>query len=232
MVFLGLGDAFWLNWVVVPFLIFVARIIDVTLGTVKIIFISKGIKRVSSVLAFFEVMVWLLAISKIFENLNNPMNFLAYASGFAAGTYVGMSIEERIAVGTNIVEVITRRNPDGFVEFLKKQGYAVTRMRGEGYEGPVHIIYSIVNRKKLPQILYIIEKFNPNAFYTVKDIEHVSEKVGPLEPSMQEKLQKSINGYKTRSFDGVKKTGGKIMSTKPYLTGKIDQSLRKFRTKK
>ena len=219
------------DFLLAPALIFLARIIDVTLGTVKIILVSKGVKRLSSILAFFEILVWLLALSRVFENLGNTLNFIAYAGGFAAGTYVGMVIEEKIALGTTVVEVITRRNPDCLVEYLRQRGFAVTRMRGEGYDGPVHMLYSIVKRKKLSEVIYIIREFNPTAFYTIKDIRYVSEAVGPLEEKKKMRLKNSINKYKCRSIDSVKRTRERIKSRRPILAGKLDWSLKKFRKK-
>ncbi|MBU0762379.1 MAG: hypothetical protein KKD39_05085, partial [Candidatus Altiarchaeota archaeon] len=96
------------EWVLVPFLIFCARICDVTIGTVKVILITKGMRRLSPFLGFIEVLIWIVTISKVMENLNNPVNYVAYAAGFASGTYVGMLVEDRLALGTAMVRVITR----------------------------------------------------------------------------------------------------------------------------
>ena len=87
------------KWVILPLLIFCARITDVSIGTVRIVFIAKGMRLWAPVLGFFEVLIWLVAISQIIKNLTNPVTFVAFASGFAMGNYVGLLIEHKLAMG-------------------------------------------------------------------------------------------------------------------------------------
>ena len=94
---------------VLPFLIFLARICDVTIGTIRIILVSKGRKNMAPFLGFFEVFIWILAISRIMQNLNNPICYIAYAGGFAAGNYIGMMVEEKIALGVILIRIITHK---------------------------------------------------------------------------------------------------------------------------
>ena len=93
------------NWVILPALIFVSRIFDVSFGTLRIIFVSRGKRSIAPFLGFFEVLIWLLAISQIMQNLNNFACYIAYAGGFAMGNYIGMRIEEKLAMGTMIIRV-------------------------------------------------------------------------------------------------------------------------------
>src|SRR5690554_4137967 len=102
-----------LNYLIIPFLIFVARIGDVTLSTIRIIFVMSGKKNIAPILGFFEAMIWLLAIGQIFNNIDNVWSYLAYSGGFAAGTYVGMVIEEKLAIGRVVVRLITNTEVDG-----------------------------------------------------------------------------------------------------------------------
>ncbi len=100
-------------YVVLPIMIFCARICDVTMGTIRVIFISKGIRYLAPVIGFFEVIIWLLAIGQVMNNLTNVVSYIAYGAGFAAGTYIGMYIEEKISLGLTSVRIITKEDPHG-----------------------------------------------------------------------------------------------------------------------
>ena len=103
-------DTSFFTYFLLPFLIFVSRILDVTIGTIRIVMVAKGQKFWAPLLGFFEVFIWLLAISRIFENLDNWACYFAYAAGFAAGNYIGLIIEERLAMGIVKIQIITRRS--------------------------------------------------------------------------------------------------------------------------
>lgn len=160
--------------VVLPILIFCSRILDVSLGTLRIIFVSKGMKHLSPVIGFFEILIWLLAISQIMQNLNNWVNYVAYAGGFAAGTYVGLYIEDRLAMGSLVVRIIVKKNPSKLVKFLRSDGYRSTVIDAMGGNGPSKIILAVVKRKDLKDVIKIIKKFNPRAFYSIEDVRTVS----------------------------------------------------------
>ncbi len=160
--------------VVLPILIFCSRILDVSLSTLRIIFVSKGMKHLSPVIGFFEVLIWLLAIGQIMQNLTNWVNYIAYAGGFATGTYVGLWIESRLAMGNLVVRVITKKNPSELVKFLRSDGYRATVIDAMGGGGPSKIVLTIVKRKDLKEIVKTIKKFNPKAFYSVEDVRSVS----------------------------------------------------------
>ena len=168
------------QWVILPLLIFTARIIDVSLGTLRIIFISRGRRLLAPLMGFFEVLIWLLAISQIFQNLQNPACYIAYAAGFAGGSYVGMAIENRLAIGLQIVRIITKFFVPELIEKLKAHGYGLTTLQGEGAAGPVTVIFTIVKRKDLAEFVDIIQSVNPKVFYTVEDIRMAKEGVYPL----------------------------------------------------
>ncbi len=156
-------------YVLMPLIIFFARICDVTLGTIRIIFVSKGLKKMAPIFGFFEVFIWIVVISQIMQHANNIFCYVAYAAGFATGNYVGMMIEERLALGIYIVRVITPKCGDELVERLNSKGFGATLIAGKGKEGAVSVIYSIVNRKTIERVEQLICDFDPNIFYVIED---------------------------------------------------------------
>jgi uncharacterized protein YebE (UPF0316 family) len=160
---------------VIPALIFLARILDVSIGTLRIIFVSKGFKYFSAVLGFVESLVWILAISQVMQHLNNWITYVAFALGFAAGNFVGVILEERIAIGNLIIRIITRKDATELVQVLRTSGYGVTSVDAAGETGPVKVIFTIAKRRHLEKIIASIKRYNPNAFYTIEDVRFVKE---------------------------------------------------------
>ena len=167
------------SYVLMPLLIFLARICDVSIGTMRIIFVSKGKKYIAPILGFFEVLIWIIAISKIMQNLDNYINYIAYAAGFAAGNYIGMIIEEKLAMGIQMIRVFIHENGPALVQSLNSNGFGATSVEAHGAKDRVYLIYTIVNRNELEKALKIIDAFNPKAFYTIEDIKSVSEGIFP-----------------------------------------------------
>ncbi|MFZ5987854.1 MAG: DUF2179 domain-containing protein [Bacillota bacterium] len=163
------------SWVILPILIFISRIFDVTLGTIRIIFVSRGKRYLAPLLGFFEVMIWIMAISQIMQNLNNFACYVAYAGGFAAGTFVGIIIEEKLAIGMLIVRVILVKDECRLKERLSNAGFGVTVVDARGISGEVKIIYTIIKRKDLREVMEIINKCNSKAFYSIEDARKVSQ---------------------------------------------------------
>ncbi|HNW57767.1 MAG TPA: DUF2179 domain-containing protein [Bacteroidales bacterium] len=163
------------SYVLIPIFIFLARICDVSIGTMRIIFVSKGKKNIAPFLGFFEILIWITAISKIMQNLDNYINYIAYAAGFATGNFVGMIIEEKLAMGILMVRVFAHERGSELVRTLNENGYGATVVKAHGARKEVHIIYTIVQRNKLDNVLETINLFNPKAFYTIEDIKAVNE---------------------------------------------------------
>jgi len=185
-----------LEALLVPALIFTARVIDVSIGTVKLILMSKGMKKIVPLLAFIEISVWLVTITKVLENLNDPVNYVAYALGFAAGTWVGMKIEEMLAMGTTVIQVILKKDGGELFDYLISHGYPATKLGGAGPSGQVDLIFTIVRRNKVPQALFTIRQFNPHAFYSIEDVNFASELIGPLDTSMKDRIRSSISVFR------------------------------------
>ncbi len=163
------------NWVVLPLLIALARIVDVTVGTIRVIMVSRGYKNIAPVLGFGEVIIWLLAIGQIMQQLDNVMSYIGYGAGFAAGNYIGIHLVEKMSLGTVVLRIIPRTDSTALVGALRGAGYGVTAVNAEGKDGPVQIIFSIVKKKDLQGALGIINEHNPNAFYTIEEVQRVNE---------------------------------------------------------
>jgi uncharacterized protein YebE (UPF0316 family) len=172
------GVAF--TYFVLPFLIFLSRIIDVSLGTVRIVMVSKGQKIWAPILGFFEVFIWLIAISRIFDNLDNWICYFAYAFGYATGNYVGLKIEEKLAMGIVRIQIITRKTAEELIQNLKSSGYGITYHDARGGSEDVSIIYSILKRTELPKVVDKIKIYNPKAFYSIEDVRFVSHGIMPV----------------------------------------------------
>ena len=161
------------TWVIVPLLIFIARILDVSIGTIRIIMVSKGSKILAPILGFFEAIIWLLAITQVMQHLSNIACFIAYGFGFAMGNYVGIVIEEKIALGLQAVRFITKDTVDVLTMALRDEGYGATVIEATGGKGKVNIIYSIVPRKNIDNVLTLAREIDPNVFVSIQDIRSV-----------------------------------------------------------
>jgi uncharacterized protein YebE (UPF0316 family) len=163
------------NWVILPLLIAFARILDVSVGTIRVIFVSRGFKNLAPLLGFIEVTIWLLAIGQIMQQLDNFMSYIGYGAGFAAGNYIGIILVEKMSLGTVVIRIIPKKDTTELIQHLRDANYGVTTMDAEGKTGPVKIVFSIVKKKDLPGVLEIINSHNPNAFYTVEEVQKVNE---------------------------------------------------------
>jgi uncharacterized protein YebE (UPF0316 family) len=172
-------DSATFKWVVIPFLIFLARIIDVSLGTMRIIYISRGLRFIAPIFGFFEVLIWLLAISQIMKNLTNIIYYIAYCAGFATGNFVGIFIEDLLAIGKVVLRIIVQKDASELAAFLRSEGYGVTSVNAEGVTGNVKIIFSVIDRKNLESVIGHVKKFNPKAFFSVEDVRLAREGIFP-----------------------------------------------------
>ena len=164
-----------LNWVILPLFIFFARIIDVSIGTIRIILVGKGIRGIATIAGFIEVFIWIIAIGQIMQNLDNFLNYFAYASGFAAGTYIGIFLENKISIGKVVVRIITRKDASELISHLSDDDYHLTSFDADGRFGPVKIIFLVLRRKEVSELINVINKYNPKAFYTIEDVRFVND---------------------------------------------------------
>lgn len=167
------------SWVVLPILVFGARVVDVTLGTMRIIYVSRGKKHLAPLLGFIEVLIWIAMVSQIVHSANNIVAYLAYAAGFAAGNFVGMYIEDRLALGTLILRVFVQNQASELVANLRSAGYGVTTVDGQGGSGIVQLVYTIVKRRNLTEVLAVIHQTHPHAFLSIEDLRSTQEGIFP-----------------------------------------------------
>lgn len=166
--------------VILPLVIFFARIVDVSLQTLRIIFTSRGKIKIAPIVGFFEVFIWLLAIGQIFNNITNILYYFAYAAGFATGNYYGIYIERKISIGLLSIRLILKKDPEQLLSVLKEKGYGLTVLSAEGTTGTNKLVIIIIKRKNFSAVSEIIEKNYPNAFISVEDVQSVK---GGLFPS-------------------------------------------------
>lgn len=167
------------TWVILPLIVFLARFIDMALGTVRIIFLSRGRKFLAPLLGFVEVFIWITIVSQIVRGAHNIVAYLAYAAGFAAGNYAGMLIEERLAIGTLVIRVILPKDGVSLVDRLRTEGYGATYVDGHGAGGPVRLIYTVVMRKELSRVVHLIQEVHPKAFFTVEELRSAQQGIFP-----------------------------------------------------
>lgn len=176
----------------VPIFIFFARILDVSIGTIRIMFVSKGYRGKATMLGFVEVFIWIIIVAQIFQNLDNWMNYIAYAGGFAAGNFIGMYIEEKMKMGVQIYRIIVNQESSGLAEELMRRNFRVTVVPGEGQFGPVKVLFTVAKRKRWQELADIVNKYAPNAFYSVEDVKHVSQIGEEMQPQKQDLITRML----------------------------------------
>ncbi len=169
------------QYIGLPGLVFLARVLDVSLGTLRIIFISRGKKYLAPLLGFVETFIWIVAVSQIIRNVQGIWSYVGYAGGFATGTIVGMWIEDRLAIGTLILRTILAGDVAPLREKLRSAGYGVTCVAGKGTQGDVTLVYTIIKRKDLQPVTTIIHSLHPQAFISIEELRSAEKGVFPNE---------------------------------------------------
>jgi uncharacterized protein YebE (UPF0316 family) len=162
-----------------PLFIFLAEMCVVTLCTMRTIFVARGHKLLAPLLGFFEVSIWLFAISAVMKNLSDWSCSGAFAGGFTLGNFLGILLEEKLAMGSVVLRVITHKEPSELVAGLRASGYGVTLVDGKGSSGPVRIVLCVLRRKDLERVLALARRFDPKVFYSVDDLHAAAEGVAP-----------------------------------------------------
>jgi len=167
------------SWVIVPLLIFLARISDVTLGTLRFIFIARGQRKLAPILGFFEVFIWLMAAREVMTNLRNVACLIAYCSGFAMGSFMGIWLEEKLSLGYALFRAVLKNDASPLLVYMKERNLGYTIVEGEGTREKVKILFSIVKRKDLKPLVSFLSTLGSNTFYTIENVKSVSEGVFP-----------------------------------------------------
>jgi len=170
----GFTDAIY-SYVVLPVLIFLARIGEVSVNTLRIIYMLGGRRNTATVMGFFEAFIWLMAMRQIFEHLDNWACYVAYPGGFAAGIFVGMIIEEKIAYGKVIVRIITRKDITPLLIFLNTEKFRYTQVNAEGSGGHENLVFTVLERERLHDLTEKLKEILPTAFYTIEQVKAAGE---------------------------------------------------------
>ncbi len=153
-----------------PVAIFVARVTDVSIGTIRLIAVTRGQRAMAVILGFFEVFIWVLAVSSVIGQLDQWANILAYCLGFAAGNAVGMCIEKRLAVGTQVVSLISRGTAQAVAAGLRFASVPVITLDGSGRDGPLSLCMAIIPRRQTATVLRIARSIDPDVIATVENL--------------------------------------------------------------
>jgi uncharacterized protein YebE (UPF0316 family) len=161
-----LSDNIWISALV----IFLLRVTDMSLDTLRLLFVVKGKKPIAWILGFLQSLVFVVAISTVLSNLNNILNIIGYAAGFATGNVLGMFIEERLAIGHIAMRVISSKQGIRIAEALRKAGFAVTEIKARGKDGKVSLLNSSILRRDVSRFEGLVLKAEPGAFITAEDV--------------------------------------------------------------
>ncbi len=189
------------SWAILPLLIVLARIIDVTLGTLRIIFVSRGDRTIAPILGFFETLIWIVVISQLMQNLNNPLTYFAYALGFALGNYIGIRAEDKLAMGHLVVRLFVTKGEDELMKKIIDAGFGVTSIKGKGATNEVTVLYSLIKRKSVDSFLEIINVSEEKIFYSVESAKEAHLGIYPLSASnmsnqRREIIRKLVGGFR------------------------------------
>ena len=155
---------------IITLAIFLLRVGDMSLDTMRILFVIRSRRIPAWILGFLQSTVWVIAITSVLSNLDNLWNIVAYGSGFATGNVIGMALEEILAIGHSHVRIISSRMGSAIVEALRGAGYAATEVAGRGKDGTVAVISTSVRRRDIAKVQKEISQIDPQAFVTVEDI--------------------------------------------------------------
>ena len=152
-----------------PLLIFVLRIVDVSLATTRMLLAVRGQRALVPLIGFFEVMIWLFAAGSAIQYLDSPFHVIGYAAGFAAGNAVGLWVEEKLALGLATVRIISEHGGVEVADALREAGFGVTEFAGQGRQGVVEVVFTAARRAEVPRILRLIDLWASDSFVTVEE---------------------------------------------------------------
>ena len=150
--------------------IFGLRLIDVSLGTLRMLVLFRGYRLLTWVLSFFQSLVFVIAVGAVLKGASHPIQFAAYAAGYATGTLLGMWLEGRLALGYSYVRVISPTKGARVASALRDQGFAVTELPARGRTGTVGMLETAVARKDVAEVERLVHQIDPEAFITVEEI--------------------------------------------------------------
>lgn len=192
---LGTSEAIF-SFVLLPLLIFFARIADVSINTIRIIYVLGGRKMTATLLGFFESFIWLMAIRQIFEHLDNWVCYVAYPGGFAFGILVGMMIEEKIAYGKVVVRIITRKDISLLLKYFNDRKVRYTHVNATGPDGHENLVFTVLQREGLEDLIEELKEILPTAFYTVEKVNRAGESGAVVQESTRWGIASWLKGIR------------------------------------
>jgi uncharacterized protein YebE (UPF0316 family) len=178
-----LNDGSLPTWLPLPILIFFAELCVVTLCTMRLIFISRGRKLLAPAIGFFEITIWLFAIGQIMKNLSDLRCYVGFAAGFTLGNFLGVLLETKLALGNLVVRIVTHRDARDLIESLRAAQFGLTLVDAEGATGPVTIILTVIQRRRLGAVVSLIHAFDSRTFYSVEDVQEAAAGIFPTSRS-------------------------------------------------
>ena len=151
---------------IAAFIIFSLRVADQSLGTMRALLVAKNKPIYAALIGLVESAIWIIAVSQVIKDIDDPILIIAYATGFAVGTIFGSYIEKIVGVGNIVVRVFSSKDDPSIAQELRDRGYGVTVINGEGRDGTVRIYWCVIPRRKLKLVLKIIKNINPEAYVT------------------------------------------------------------------
>lgn len=152
-----------------PLVVFFLRVTDVSMATLRMLLTVRNRRVLAPLIGFFEVLIWVAAIGIVVQHLQSPLHVIGYAGGFATGSFVGLLIEERLALGLATIRTVVRSGGAELSMELRDAGFGVTELRGQGREGPVEVLYAVLPRRQVARALSLIDRDAPNAFVVVDE---------------------------------------------------------------
>lgn len=150
-------------------MIFGLRIVDVSLATTRMLLTVRNQRLQVAFIGFFEVLIWLLAVGTAIQHLDSAWHVVGYAGGFAAGSVVGLWLEERLALGLTTVQIVSREGGRELADALRAEGFGVTELEGRGREGPVELVQTVVRRRQTAVVLDQVDRWDPDAFVSLAE---------------------------------------------------------------
>lgn len=154
--------------------VFLLRILDVSIGTIRLLYTVRGQRYIASSLAFVEGMIWVAAVAIVFSALDNPINMVAFAGGFATGTFCGMTLERWIGAGHVLIRVMTSTPRKELLGELREHGFGLTAIHGEGMNGSVKVLLLVARRRRSKKAMELIKAMDPDAFVSIDPVSPVT----------------------------------------------------------
>lgn len=151
--------------------IFLTRVVDVSLGTIRVLVGFRGYRLLAAGIGFCEAVIWVLAVSKVIQHIDAWYLVIAYGAGFSAGNFLGLTLERRLAVGRELARIISYRPDSALAQELARRGWPVVELHGtRRNQAPVEVMYVVAARRRMPELLKLVHQYDPDALYTITDV--------------------------------------------------------------